>query len=146
MFFIVVFYEGRAQEVWVSREMDVVENDSIDAVTGSAVVFFAEDDMNPEESCFIDVLYPYVFEQYVRKVVLVATGYAERGIGAGIEDVTVFDGHVLQRLSLVAAVVTMSSDVYGVSHIGPKRSPLYLDIPCSAPIPPAMVVERNAVV
>ena len=74
VFFIVVFYEGRAQEVWVSREMDVVENDSTDAVTGSAVVFFAEDDMNPEESCFIDVLYPYVFEQYVREVVLVATG------------------------------------------------------------------------
>ena len=53
--FIVVFYERRAQQVWIAREMDVFEGDTIDAIARCAVVLLAEDDLKAEESCFMDV-------------------------------------------------------------------------------------------
>ena len=62
VFFIVVFYERRAQQVWIAREMDVFEGDTIDAIARCAVVLLAEDDLKAEEGCFMDVFYSYVFE------------------------------------------------------------------------------------
>lgn len=145
-FFIVVAEEVGAQLCRVTRELDVLEGDVVDAVARGTVVLGSEDDGHADEGGAVNALHADIAEVDVANPVLVTAGEVQDGVSAGIEDVAVFDADFAQRLAHVGAVIAVRTDVYGMCHIGPECGAAHMDVLGAAPVPPTVVVKGDAVV
>ena len=95
---------------------------------------------------FCDAFHPDVAELHVADVVVVAAVDGEQSCSFVVEDVAVVDAYMAESLAVGIAVVAMRADVHGVCHVGPEDAAAHVNVLRSAPEPPSVVVERDAVV
>ena len=146
--FVVVIHP-RWHQVLVGRigiYGDVAEVDVVDAVAWCAVVLRAEEYAQVEDAALLHALDAKTVEAYVADDVLVAALDSQQALLAPVEDVAVVDAHTAEYLALRRAVVAVGAYVDGVCHVGPEDAAADVEVLRAAPVPPAVVVERYAVV
>ena len=143
---VIIHNAAFAHVLAVCRHLDVLVAHAVDAAARCTVVFRRFINAQVEKMAFCDAFHPDVAELHVADVVVVAAVDGEQSCSFVVEDVAVVDAYMAEGLAIGIAVIAMRADVHGMCHVGPEDAAAHVNVFRSAPEPPSVVVECDAVV